>query len=111
MASIWLESYAFGKIVDSYYQLWLTGSAFTKTVLLIGQNVMLFEMFHDVTLHRVFRNFTADRSDWDWMVIGWVGPIAFLKHMYDVGLFPVSYTLLVLNLGTLMLEKSERNKK
>jgi len=71
-------------------------------MLLIDQNVVLFKMFHDVAVHRVFRNFNAHRSEGDWAVIGWVGPSAFLKHRYDVGLFP----FLILNLGALMLEES-----
>jgi len=62
-----------------------------ETVLLIDQNVALFEMFHDVAVHHVFHNFTAHRSEGDWAVIGWVGPITLLKHRYDVGLFSVSW--------------------
>jgi len=59
-----------------------------EPVLLISQNVMLFEMFRDVAVCRMFHDFTAYRSEGDWVLIGWVGLIAFLKHMYNVGLFP-----------------------
>jgi len=73
-----------------------------ETVLLISQNFMLFEMFHDVAVHCMFHNFAARRSERDWAVIGWVGPISLLKQ----GRMWAFFSHLVLNLGALMLEKS-----